>query len=189
MKIKRTRQSCQVQGRYKSFNADDEEAERVEELFMNEEKLIISAQELKQPSEEATRIYYDKIDTIAEELNRIMLGRPDVDRLIGMNNMEMMENNSRNYLRFMGAIFHSYDPIVLVQTSLWAFRAYRAHGFYIEYWPANLDTTVQILKKELPEKAYKEIYPFFEWLIVNIPAFVIITDKMLKDESKPYEYI
>lgn len=46
MKIKRTQQSSQVQGRYKSFNADDEEAERVEELFMNEEKLIISAQEL-----------------------------------------------------------------------------------------------------------------------------------------------
>lgn len=179
----------QVQGRYKSLKADDEDTEKKEGLFVNEEKLIISAQELKQPSEEATEIYYDKIDTIAEELNRIMLGRPDVDRLIGMNNMEMMENNSRNYLRFMGAIFHSYDPIVLVQTSLWAFRAYRAHGFYIEYWPANLDTTVQILKKELPEKAYKEIYPFFEWLIVNIPAFVIITDKMLKDESKPYEYI
>jgi len=155
---------------------------------VNEERLIKSAEELKQPSEASTKIFYEKIDTIAEELNRIMLARPDIDRLIGLNNADMMQNNSRNYLRFMGAIFHSYDPIVLVQTSLWAFRAYRSHGFFIEYWPANLDTTVQILKRELPEKVYKEVYPFFEWLIVNIPAFIAITDVMLKEETPPDRY-
>jgi hypothetical protein len=155
---------------------------------VDEQKLIQSAQKLKQPSEDSTNVYYDKIDEIAEELNRIMLARPDIGRLIGKGNTEMMENNSRNYLRFMGAIFHSYDPMVLVQTSLWAFRAYRSHGFFVEYWPANLDTTVQILKKKLPEPVYKEIYPFFEWLIVNIPAFVLITETMVKEGTDPSRY-
>lgn len=155
---------------------------------MDEQKLIQSAQKLKQPSEDSTNAYYDKIDEIAEELNRIMLARPDIGRLIGKGNAEMMENNSRNYLRFMGAIFHSYDPMVLVQTSLWAFRAYRSHGFFVEYWPANLDTTVQILKKKLPEPVYIEVYPFFEWLIVNIPAFVLITEAMVKEGTYPSRY-
>jgi hypothetical protein len=40
---------------------------------VNEERLIKSAEELKQPSEASTKIFYEKIDTIAEELNRIML--------------------------------------------------------------------------------------------------------------------
>lgn len=155
---------------------------------MNEENLIASAKKLKQPSEEATKIFYDNIDAIADKLNRVMLSRPDIDRLIGRGNTDMMENNSRNYLRFMGAIFHSYDPMVLVQTSVWAFHAYREHGFFVEYWPANLDSTVMILQKDLPAKVYKEIYPFFEWLIVNIPAFVAITDNMMKEETNADRY-
>lgn len=155
---------------------------------MNEEHLIASAKRLKQPSEESTTIFYEKIDEIAEELNQVMNERPDIERLIGHDNTEMMENNSRNYLRFMGAIFHSYDPTVLVQTSLWAFRAYRSHGFFVEYWPANLDNTVVILKKKLPDSVYKEVYPFFEWLIVNIPAFVDITDKMKREDSNTERY-
>ena len=47
---------------------------------------------------------------------------------------------------------------------------YRAHGFQISYWPANLDTTVQILKEQLSAETYAQVYPFFAWLIVSIPA-------------------
>lgn len=155
---------------------------------MKEEALVLSAQKLQQPSEASTKVFYEKIDTIAEKLNHAMLSRPDIERLVGIDNISMMENNSRNYLRFMGAMFHSYDPLILVQTSLWAFRIYRSHGFFVEYWPANLDTTVEILKKELPSPVYQEIYPFFEWLIVNIPAFVAITDTMEREGTSPDRY-
>ena len=155
---------------------------------MKEEALVLSAQKLQQPSEASTKVFYEKIDIIAEKLNHAMLSRPDIERLVGTDNINMMENNSRNYLRFMGAMFHSYDPLILVQTSLWAFRIYRSHGFFVEYWPANLDTTVEILKKELPSPVYQEIYPFFEWLIVNIPAFVAITDTMEREGTSPDRY-
>ncbi|PWR75432.1 hypothetical protein ACKUB1_09190 [Methanospirillum stamsii] len=155
---------------------------------MKEEALVLSAQKLQQPSEASTKVFYEKIDIIAEKLNHAMLSRPDIERLVGTDNINMMENNSRNYLRFMGAMFHSYDPLILVQTSLWAFRIYRSHGFFVEYWPANLDTTVEILKKELPSPVYQEIYPFFEWLIVNIPAFVDITEKLIREGASLERY-
>lgn len=139
-------------------------------MNMNMRTFRTDAERLKQPSEAASLAFDSKIDTIAEELNRIMLSRPDIEKLIGTGNVEMMRNNSRNYLRFMGAVFHTPDAQVLAETALWAFRTYRSHGFQIAYWPANLDTTVQILRQELPEPMFSEIYPFFEWLILHIPA-------------------
>jgi hypothetical protein len=156
--------------------------------MMKKEELIRSAQLLKAPSATATKEFDKKIDAVAAELTRRMLARPDLERLIGADNQSMMENNSRNFCRFMEAIFQNYEPAVLVETALWAFRAYRAHGFQISYWPANLDTLVEILKEELKEPAYGEVYPFFDWLIVHIPAFVQISDGALMEGAVAPEH-
>lgn len=147
------------------------------------EELIQSAQLLKAPSATAAKEFDKKIDAVAAELTRRMLARPDLERLIGADNQSMMENNSRNFCRFIAALLENYEPAVLVETALWAFRVYRAHGFQISYWPANLDTMVEILKEELNEPEYVEVYPFFDWLIVHIPAFVQISDGELMGEA------
>jgi len=155
---------------------------------MNREELIQSTRVLKAPSTTSAKEFESIHNVIAAELTRRMLERPDLERLIGLNNELMMENNSRNFLRFMVSIFENYEPTVLVETALWAFRAYRAHGFQISYWPANLDTLVQILKEELPGPVYEEVYPFFNWLIVHIPAFVHISDLALQDGVEGFEH-
>jgi len=146
---------------------------------MKKDELIRSAQLLEAPSAPAAEEFERKADAVAAELTRRMLMRPDLERLIGADNQSMMENNSRNFCRFMVSLLQNYEPAVFVETALWAFRAYRAHGFQISYWPANLDTLVQILKEELKEPEYGEVYPFFNWLIVHIPAFVQISDGAL----------
>lgn len=145
---------------------------------MDRESLIESAKGLKEPSKQSTEAFERKLDVIGPELNRRMLSRPDIERLIGHDNQEMMKNNTHNFLRFMTALFYGYEPVVFAETALWAFRTYRAHGFEVPYWPANLDTLVRIIKTELPETAYEELYPFFDWLIIHIPAFTTITDRI-----------
>jgi hypothetical protein len=145
---------------------------------MKREDLIEGAKLLVAPSTASTESFEKKQDTIGAELNRRMLARPDIERLIGKDNQEMMKNNTHNFLRFMTALFHRYDPAVLADTCLWAFKTYRAHGFQVSYWPANIDTLMQVMRTELPGKVYGEVFPFFNWVIVNIPAFSIITDTM-----------
>ena len=76
----------------------------------------------------------------------------------------------------MASLFLDYEPEVFVDTVLWVFRAYRSHGFQTTYWAANLNLWVDLLKKDLTPEAFEEIYPFYNWLIVNIPAFVKLTD-------------
>jgi hypothetical protein len=85
----------------------------------------------------------------------------------------------------MGTMFLAYEPEVFVQTVLWVFRAYRSHGFETTYWAANLDTFVEIARDRLAPTTFEELYPFFQWLIVNIPTFVKISDDQLADALTP----
>ncbi|MDD8043817.1 MAG: hypothetical protein PHF14_10810 [Verrucomicrobiota bacterium] len=146
---------------------------------MNRDDLIRSALELAQPQPETAEEFHQKMDALAAELNRQMLQRPDLERLIGPDNQEMMQDNSRNFCRFMSSQFHGYQPVSLVETALWVFRAYRAHGFQITYWPAYLDTFVEISRSRLSGKTFEQVYPFLEWLILQIPALVAISDQEL----------
>ena len=100
---------------------------------MTRESLIESAALLKQPSKTVRDEYSLKREYLATEINRIMGERPDVDYMIG-GNIAMMQDNHRNHARFMESLFVAFDPIVLVDTVLWVFRAYRSHGFQLTYW-------------------------------------------------------
>lgn len=152
---------------------------------MNLNYLIETARTLDQPSAAAAAEFETARDGLAEALNRRMVARPDLEKLIGPTNRAMMEDNSRNFCRFMGSMFLAYEPEVLAQTALWVFRAYRSHGFPTAYWPAHLDTFVEIVRERLGPQAFAETYPFFHWLIVNIPGFVKISDEQLSEPLSP----
>ena len=80
-------------------------------------------------------------------------------------------------------VFSEYENLwrpnaeVLVESVLWVFRAYRNHGFSPNYWAAQLNTWFQVLPQQLSVASWAEIRPWYEWLQVNIPIFVLLTDK------------
>ena len=149
---------------------------------MNREELIESAKSLKQPSGQATSEYHQKSDQLAAKMNQIMEKRLDVAYMTG-GNIAMMQDNHRNHARFMGSLFMLLSPAVLVDTVLWVFRAYRSHGFQLTYWPAQLDTWVEIFREDLTEKTFEEIYPFYHWMIVHQPAFVELSDNFVPTDT------
>ncbi len=152
---------------------------------MTREKILETARLIKQPPAASSEEYGDKREGLAAEINRVMEGRADIETLIGPGNIEMMRDNHRNHARFMESVFFSYSPEVLVDTVLWVFRAYRSHGFHLSYWPAQLDTWVEILKRELTGPAFDDIYPFYRWMIINQPAFAGISDAMIETQNAP----
>jgi hypothetical protein len=146
------------------------------------DKLLASAQKLLPPSDKARGEFSAKIDMLLATGNKNIAARPDLDKLIGAENHEMAENNNSNFARFMESMFVEYDPATLVETVLWVFKAYRSHGFLTTYWAANLDTWLKMLEKELSEESFAAISPFYNWLIVNIPIFVKLTDESLSEK-------
>ena len=147
---------------------------------MNREQLIRSAESLKAPPASAAGEYGQRRDAMASEMNEIMLNREDVDSMVGPGNRAMMEDNHRNHARFMHSLFVHYVPEVFAETVLWVYRAYRAHGFRLSYWPAQLDMWVEVMRRQLSKESFEALYPFYEWMLVNQAAFVEVSDQMLE---------
>lgn len=148
---------------------------------MDKENLLESAKKIPAFGEAACEEYTQKQEQLTNKMNRLMLQREDIEQLIGEGNEQMMQDNHANHARFIASILKNYNPDVLVDTVLWVFRAYRSHQFTTNYWAAQLNTWISVLKEELSPQSYAEIYPLYEWMQVNIPLFVKLSDEKLEN--------
>ncbi|PKO99984.1 MAG: hypothetical protein CVU13_00305 [Bacteroidetes bacterium HGW-Bacteroidetes-8] len=146
---------------------------------MDKKTLIESAKSLNNVSTNSVKEYIDKSDRLVAEINRSMISREDIVNLIGKDNIAMMKDNHSNHVRFIASILGNRNDEVFVETVLWVFRAYRSHNFTTSYWAAQLNAWIEIIKKELSPQAYCEIYPYYEWMQLNIPLFVYFSDEKL----------
>lgn len=144
---------------------------------MDKNHLLETAQALKQVKRETAEEYSRKSDELISQINKRMLERAEIKNLVGEDNLSMMKDNHANHVRFIASILKHYNPEVFIDTILWVFRAYRSHGFSTNYWASQLNTWIEILKEVLSSESYQEVYPYYEWMQVNIPVFVKLTDE------------
>lgn len=147
---------------------------------MDKNHLLETAKKLKQVSDFATQEYTEKEELLIFQINKLMLKRTDLEVLVGKKNINMMQDNHANHVRFIASILKNNNSDVLVETVLWVFRAYRSHGFSTNYWATQLNTWMQILKIELSAKTYHEVLPLYQWMQINIPIFVKVSDEKLE---------
>lgn len=147
---------------------------------MDRNLLLESAGKLQQVSKEASREYQDKAQLLLSGINRHMLNRQDIEKLVGKDNIEMMRDNHANHLRFMSSIFQHHNSEVLVETILWVFKAYRSRGFTTSYWAAQVNSWITILKDELSTESFEQILPYYNWIQINIPVFVKLSQESLE---------
>lgn len=138
---------------------------------MDRNDLIKTAEKLKQVSLKSAAEYNSKMDALVALMNQKMENRPDLLDMVGAGNVEMMKDNHANHARFLESIFKQHSPEILTDTVLWVFRAYRSRNFSSTYWAAQLNTWIEIYKKELSPECFQEIYPYYNWMQINIPTF------------------
>ena len=143
---------------------------------MEFDHLMETAKNLVQPSAEATEEYSQKKHLLLSEINTMFSAREDLEDLIGPGNENMMRDNHHNHLQFMESVFTVTKPEILVETVIWVFRAYRSRGFQSTYWAAQLSTWNAILERHLTKDTLKEIWPFYQWMIVNTPLFTKLSE-------------
>jgi len=144
---------------------------------MDKNFLLESAKQLKKVNNKTASAYEQKAEQLISKMNKLMLERQDIEKLVGENNINMMKDNHANHVRFISSMLKHHNPEVLLETVLWVFRAYRSHGFTTNYWAAQLNTWLQLFKAELTPKCYEEIYPLYEWMQINIPLFVKVSNE------------
>lgn len=150
---------------------------------MHKNDLLESAKEIKNFSQSAQQEYFQNSEVLINKMNSLMLERKDLEKLIGKDNERMMKDNHANHVRFIASILKNYNHEVLVDTVLWVFRAYRSHGFSTNYWATQLNSWIVILKEVLSPESYTEVYPLYEWMQVNIPLFVKLSDEKLDNSN------
>jgi hypothetical protein len=148
---------------------------------MDKNQLLESAKQIHSVSEKTFLEYQAKAELLISKINLLMTERKDIESLIGTKNVDMLKDNNANHVLFMTSIFKEYHPEIFVETVLWVFRAYRSHGFSENYWPAQLNAWMTVLKDTLTQDGFSEIYAYYNWLIINIPSFVELTDKSLEN--------
>lgn len=150
---------------------------------MDKNYLLQTANQLKQVSNVAATEYEQKAELLIVEMNKLMLERQDLEILVGKNNINMMQDNHANHVRFMASILKNYNSDVLVETILWVFRSYRSHGFSANYWAAQLNTWMVIFKSQFSVETYEEVKPLYEWMQINIPIFVKLSDEQINSQN------
>lgn len=148
---------------------------------MNRKELLITAEALAQVSQACAAEYTEKKEMLVDLMNRKMSARPDCSELVGKNNMEMMKDNHANHVRFMESIFTKYSAEIFTDTVLWVFRAYRARQFSSAYWSAAMNSWIEICREKLSESCFKEIYPYYQWMQIHIPAFNALAEENPED--------
>lgn len=144
---------------------------------MTKTHLLSSAQKLPQVGTSEATEFSNKRDMLVQLMNTKMAKRSDVQDLVGENNIDMMKDNHANHARFMDSIFHEFNPEVLTDTVLWVFRAYRSRNFKSTYWAAQLNTWIELYKENLSTECFKAIYPYYNWMQINIPTFNELAQK------------
>lgn len=138
---------------------------------MDRNDLVKTAEKLKQVSEKSAAEFSSKKENLVVLVNSKMENRPDLLDMVGVGNVDMMKDNHANHARFLESIFNQHSPEILTDTVLWVFRAYRSRNFSSTYWAAQLNTWIEIYKKELSDECFLEIYPYYNWMQINIPTF------------------
>lgn len=142
--------------------------------------LIETAKKLQQVSPKSAAEFSSKKDHLVDLINKKMESRADLLEMVGAGNVDMMKDNHANHARFMDSIFAHHSPEVLVDTVIWVFRAYRSRNFSSTYWAAQLNAWIELYKKELSPECYQEIYPYYNWMQINIPTFNTLAEENLE---------
>jgi hypothetical protein len=142
------------------------------------EQLVVSAAAIKTPDPTSRVEYSVRRDQLADLVTAAMSGHPDIDRLVGKDNMELMGSNHRRYAIFAETLWASFDPQVLVRTVIGMYAGSRAAGFSSAYWPAQFESWLQVLSDQLTPAAFAAISPYFLWLKANHYSFVALTDSL-----------
>jgi len=127
--------------------------------------------------------FAQKREPLVASLNKTMLQHPDLLRLIGPHNQELMQNNHTNHALFVESILTHFNAKVLVETVLWVFRTYRVRGFHPDYWTVQLHAWLDLLHDTLSRECFDAVSPLYRWLIQYTPSFVRLSNEPLSPAS------
>ena len=149
--------------------------------------LIESARMITKPSRETANEYADATQIMATEVSRTMESSDELSAcfndVLDSNLQQTMRDNHINHANFIASLLTSFQAEVLVNTVIWVFSAYEAHGFRSKYWNLQLRTWRHVINRHLSIPAIEELMPLYDWLIAHIDDFHSVAMSLRENEE------
>ncbi len=124
-----------------------------------------SAMALGRVPESATRAYEQAGRTLTAIVNREIFSHTEIDRLLGGNPHELLENNHRNHVSFILEVMKLNDFELLASTLPWVYRAYHSQGVDFDYFRLELQAWINAIEKTLGARDAEPIVALYEWMM------------------------
>jgi hypothetical protein len=145
---------------------------------MTKNELSAQARLLKMPAVEHLREYEELQPAITARMNREFFTIDDALAATGgPGNIDMIKINHGNHSKYVSTILAAYDPDQFVNTVLWVYKTYRAHGVLPVYWTLQIPQWIDILTDMLSDDAADGILPFYRFLEEHHSSFTELTNE------------
>ncbi|MCF8026113.1 MAG: cobalamin-dependent protein [Desulfobacteraceae bacterium] len=121
---------------------------------------------------QSAQAYRTHLGDLVEKVNTRMHARPDISLLIGENPIRMMFDNHQNHALFMSNVFSLNAFALLADTLPWVYRTYHHHGFDWQYFPAHLESWVQVLEQTMAPDIADPLIRVYKWMQSHHADFI-----------------
>ncbi|MFW5936838.1 MAG: cobalamin B12-binding domain-containing protein [Desulfosalsimonas sp.] len=121
---------------------------------------------------QSAQAYRAHLGEMVEKVNALMRERADIALLIGENPMRMMFDNHQNHALFMSNVFSLNAFALLADTLPWVYRTYHHHGFDWQYFPAHLESWVQVLEQTMAPDIADPLIRVYKWMQSHHADFI-----------------
>lgn len=122
---------------------------------------------IKKIPEESASAYEEAQEVLMRHVNRAVLHHPQIDRLLGGNPPELLENNHLNHVGFILEVITLNDFELLAQTLPWVYSTYSNQGIDYDYFQIELKEWINAIKIELDERLARPIIELYEWMLTQ----------------------
>ena len=135
-------------------------------------QLIEEISALPEIPPQSSQAYREHLGDLVEKVNTRMRSRADISLLIGANPMRMMFDNHQNHALFMSNVFFLNAFALLADTIPWVYRTYHRHGFDWQYFPAHLESWVQVLEQTMTPDIADPLIRVYKWMQSHHANFI-----------------
>ena len=141
-------------------------------------KQFIADAETHQPiPKQLTDAYISSMADMTAYVDNVLSSKDEISAIVGNNPLQIMFDNHRHHVHFMGTVFSTGNFELLARIAPWVYRAYAGHGFSYDYFPLELNAWIEAINRFIDNEPTEPVIAVYEWLIRNHETLITLSQK------------
>lgn len=138
--------------------------------------LVAQADAVVRVSPDVAAEYDCTRDLLAGRAVLALLEQAATEAILGLTPPRLLQDQQREHGATVGSVLRYGSGLLLLRTTLWAYRAYRSRGVRTEYFPAMAAAWRTAARAHLSLDAAAAVGPVYDWLIERHEALLSLAE-------------